>query len=77
MHKMYTKQFFQKFVELWESTDAETMSNKLGIERGQVNYIAAKIRKAGYALTRKRQSGEFQALLKEALDEISFPRTRK
>ena len=73
-HIMYTKQFFQTFVKIWETSSADEMAQKLDISRAKVNYIASKIRKAGYHLTAKRQAGVFQSLLVESLDEIGFPK---
>jgi len=75
-HILYTKDFFQTFAKLWDELSVEDMANKLGIDKPQVNYIAAKIRKAGYALTKKREHGVFQRLLIEAMDEIGMKRSR-
>lgn len=74
---MYTKKFFQEFVNLWENLSTNELAEKLKIEKKYVSYVACKIRKAGYNLTKKRQEGEFQALITESLDEIGFPRNKE
>lgn len=73
-HRMLTKEEFQKFVELWNTSDAKTIAETLNITKERVSNIAMQIRKAGYDLPKKRINSAFQTLMREALDEVNFPK---
>lgn len=57
----------RQFHALWESKSAQEIADEMGLNRAQVAYVAARIRKAGYELPHKRINGYWDTLIKEAL----------
>ncbi len=67
---MWTKQMVKEVIGLWESMTANQIADKINVRKDQVNYIASRIRQAGYKLPRKHVTGYVGSLIKEVLSEI-------
>lgn len=66
---MWTKGEIKKLAQLWESSSIDDLAEEMGLEEKQIKYMVAKMRTAGFNLTKKRKAAYIDLLIKEVLAE--------
>ncbi len=71
-HHMWTKDEMKKLYKLWESVEPQDIAEDMGIEVGQVRYMANAMRKEGFKLSKKRKVGKKLLLIRELKAELGI-----
>ena len=67
---MWTKDKIKTVLQLWESKTKEELSDELACGTQHIDYIAHRIRKCGYSLTKKTQRETLDKLIQESIAEL-------
>lgn len=67
---LWTKEEIKTLISLWETMTLEEVARELKVHPTQAQYMAALIRKEGYALPKKRVIGRARGLVKEVIREL-------
>jgi len=70
-NKLWTKEELKTFINIWESCTATELAIQFGVSNATILAIASKFRKEGYPLTKKRQNGNLNGLIKEVIAETA------
>jgi len=68
-YKQWTKEELKGFLTLWENSTVTELATKFGVSNTTIITIAAKFRKEGYPLTKKRQNGNLNGLIREVIEQ--------
>lgn len=74
--KLWTKGEFKTILSLWETKTTEEIAQDLGRHPSAITAIAAKLRKAGANLPKKRRNGYLDSLVSEFVKESKPSRVR-
>lgn len=66
----FTKDEIRQVMKLWMSKTSAELCEDLDINYGQLQYIVAKIRNAGFDLPKKRKIHIVDGLIKEVMAEL-------
>lgn len=66
----WTKGEMKKLINLWRGSSLEEMAGELGVEKGQIQYIAGQMRLSGIKLARKHSKGRIRLLIEELKKEM-------
>ena len=66
----WTKDEIKALVNVWESKTLDQISAILDIRKANVQVMAAKLRKAGMTLTKKKTKGTLDLLIAEVVSEL-------
>lgn len=67
--RQYTKEEIKTVLTKWNTTTVSELCEHLGLEKNQLNYIVAMLKRAGAKFTRKR-GPELIVLYKEVVDDF-------
>ena len=68
-YHMYTKEEVRKVQALWNTKTASEICKELGVDKSQLGYLVAQMKKAGMILSRKHITGSLNTLIKEIIAE--------
>lgn len=73
---MWTKENIKQLMKLWDDNTLEEIANEMGLQTGQVQYMAHAIRKMGYVITRKHVRGRIKSTIEDAMQELGFKKLK-
>ena len=68
--KFYTKEEIKRVISLWDNMSVEDMAEELGRGHASILYIASRIRKCGWKLSKKMRVGRVDSLISEVIREL-------
>lgn len=68
--QLWTKEEIKELLTMWDTSTKQDLAEKLGREPHQIAAMAARVRRAGYKLARKRMKDIYGNLIKEAMEEL-------
>lgn len=66
----WTKSELTEVISLWDKETVQGLADRLGLNKTQIQQIATRFRKMGVKLTRKRQNGYLDTLMKEVVKSV-------